>query len=124
MFGPSFVFFGILDLLCVLGLLGVFGLSVQRLKPPNHNSDPYSGPVFFCVCSIFSPVYKKLLGLFSLLLGLSFVFFDILGVLGLLGLLVQRLQSNNQNFDPYSGPVFFVKLESIRGSLFYRSILR
>ena len=91
MFGPSFVFFGILDLLCVLGLLGVFGLSVQRLKPPNHNSDPYSGPVFFCVCSIFSPVYKRLLGLFSLLLGLSFVFFDILGVLGLLGLLVQRL---------------------------------
>ena len=124
MFGPSFVLFGILDLLGVLGLLGVFGLSVQRLKPLNHNSDPYSGPVFSCVCSIFSPVYKRLLGLFSWLLGLSFVFFDILGVLGLLGLLVQRLQSNNQNFDPYSGPVFFVKLESIRGSLFYRSILR
>ena len=113
-----------------LGLLGVLGLLVQRLKPPNHNSDPYSGPVFFCVCSIFSPVFKRLLGLFLWVFGLSFVFFGILdllrvlGLLGVLGLLVQRLKPNNHNFDPYSGPVFFVKVKSIRGSLFYRFIVR
>ena len=64
LFGLSFVFFGILDLLGVLGLLSVLGLLVQRLKPPNHNSDPYSGPVFFVFVVFFSPVFKKPLGLF------------------------------------------------------------
>ena len=78
-FGLSCVFFRILDLLDVLGLLGVLGLLVQRLKPPNHNSDPHSGPVCFCVCSIFfSLVFKRLLGLFLWVFGLSFVFFGIL----------------------------------------------
>ena len=79
----------------------------------------------YCMCVVFfSPVFKRLLGLFHWVFGLSFVFFGILDLLRVLGLLIQRLKPNNHNFDPYSGPVFFVKVKSIRGSLFYRFIVR